>query len=57
MAELQPTFSSGKVIVAISRDGLPLESGIQLVNPLDVKPARWVHGLSILAFSAVPLSK
>jgi 6,7-dimethyl-8-ribityllumazine synthase len=57
MAELEPTFTSGKVIVALTRDGKPIESGIQLINPLDVKPARWVHGLTILAFSAVPLSK
>jgi hypothetical protein len=41
-------FTSGKVIVALTADGAPDASGLQLVNPLDVKPARWVHGLSSL---------
>jgi hypothetical protein len=45
-AELEPMFTSGKVIVALTADGSPDTSGLQLVNPLDVKPARWVHGLA-----------
>jgi hypothetical protein len=48
LAELEPAFSSGKVIIALQADGKPVESGLQLVNPLDVKPARWVHGLKTL---------
>jgi len=57
MAELEPTFSSGKVIIALTRDGKPVASGLQLVDNLDIKPARWVQAIHILAFSAVPLSK
>ena len=40
-------FSSGKVIVAVMKTGLPDTEGglIQLINTDDVKPARWVHGL------------
>jgi len=40
-------FSSGKVIVAVMKAGLPDTEGglIQLINTTDVKPARWVHGL------------
>ncbi len=47
-AELEPMFTSGKVIVALTEAGAPVASGMQLVNPLDVKPARWVHGLTSL---------
>jgi hypothetical protein len=57
MAELQPGFSSGKVIIAVTRDSKPIASGFQIVGSLDTKPARWVQGLNILAFSAVPLAK
>jgi hypothetical protein len=32
-------------------------SGIQLVNPLDAKPARWVHGLSGLNITSVTPNK
>ena len=44
-------FSSGKVIVAVMKSGLPDSEGglIQLINTEDVKPARWVHGLANLA--------
>jgi hypothetical protein len=45
-AEIEPRFTSAKVIVAVMQEGLPVPSGIQIVDPLDVKPARWVHGLS-----------
>jgi hypothetical protein len=40
-------YSSGKVIVAVMKAGLPDTEGglIQLINTTDVKPARWVHGL------------
>ncbi len=41
-------FSTGKVIVAVMKAGLPNTEGglIQLINTDDVKPARWVHGLT-----------
>jgi len=56
-AELEPMFTSGKVIVALTADGSPDTSGLQLVNPLDVKPARWVHGLTSLTVSTLPQSE
>ena len=49
LAELEPLFSSGKAIIALTMDQAPVASGIELVNPLDVKPARWVHGLASLS--------
>jgi hypothetical protein len=44
-------FSTGKVIVAVMKSGLPNTEGglIQLINTDDVKPARWVHGLMGIA--------
>lgn len=50
-AEVQPDFSTGKVIVAVMKSGLPDQDGglIQLINTTDAKPARWVHGLASLA--------
>jgi hypothetical protein len=46
-AEVQPMFSTGKVIVAVMKAGLPDTGGggIELINTSDVKRARWVHGL------------
>lgn len=40
-------YSTGKVIVAVMKAGLPDTEGglIQLINTDDAKPARWVHGL------------
>ena len=50
-AEVQPDFSTGQVIVAVMKSGLPDQDGglIQLINTTDAKPARWVHGLSNLS--------
>jgi hypothetical protein len=47
VAEVEPSFSTGKVIVAVMKDGLPDTEGgnIQLINSDGAKPARWVHGL------------
>jgi hypothetical protein len=54
-AEVQPTFSNGKVIVAVMKSGLPDTEGglIQLINTSDAKPARWVHGLSSIAIMSL----
>jgi len=54
-AEIQPSFSTGKVIVAVMKSGLPDSEGglIQLINTCDAKPARWVHGLMSLSVMAV----
>jgi hypothetical protein len=48
LAEVEPSFSTGKVIVAVMKGDLPDQEGglIQLINTADAKPARWVHGLS-----------
>ncbi len=47
-AEVEPSFSTGKVIVAVMKADLPDTEGglIQLINTTDARPARWVHGLS-----------
>jgi hypothetical protein len=54
-AEVQPSFATGKVIVAVMKNGLPDREGglIQLINTGDAKPARWVHGLMSLAVMSV----
>ena len=50
VAEVEPSFSTGQVIVAIMKGGLPNTEGgaIQIVNTVDAKPARWLHGLTNL---------
>lgn len=47
LAEVDPSFHEGQVIVADARDGQPLgKSGpFQLVVSDDKRPARWVHNL------------
>ena len=58
-AEVEPSFSTGQVIVAVMKSGLPNEEGgtIQLVNTVDAKPARWVHGLADVNVMSVAVSK
>ncbi len=56
-AEMEPAFSTGKVIVAVMKGDLPDTEGgnIQLINTDGAKPARWVHGLTTLSvMSMVP---
>ena len=50
VTEVEPSFSTGQVIVAIMKAGLPNSEGgnIELVNTVDAKPARWLHGLTDL---------
>jgi hypothetical protein len=50
VAEVEPSFSTGQVIVAVMKAGLPNTEGglIELVNTVDTKPARWLHGLANL---------
>ena len=60
VAEVEPGFSTGQVIVAVMKAGMPDTEGglIQLVNTVDVKPARWLHGLADLNIvSIAPGSK
>jgi hypothetical protein len=51
LAEVDPEFREGQVIVADSRDGKVLgKSGpYQLIVPDDKRPARWVHNLNSIA--------
>ncbi|MGO8671610.1 MAG: hypothetical protein ACLQVD_09635 [Capsulimonadaceae bacterium] len=51
MAELLPSIGNQKVWVALDEDGKPLveEGGaLQILVPGDVKPARWVHGITAI---------
>lgn len=48
LAEVDPEFRAGPVIVADSHDGKPLKKSgpYQLIVPDDKRPARWVHNLN-----------
>jgi hypothetical protein len=48
LAEVDPSFRGGQVIVADARDGQPLGTAgpFELVVSEDKRPARWVHNLS-----------
>lgn len=50
LAEVDPSFHEGQVIVADTRDGQPLgKSGpFQLIVSDDKRPARWVHNLDFI---------
>jgi hypothetical protein len=50
LAEVDPSFHEGQVIVADTRDGQPLgKSGpLQLIVSDDKRPARWVHNLETI---------
>jgi hypothetical protein len=47
LAEVDPDFHAGQVLVADARDGKPLEKNgpFQLIVSDDKRPARWVHNL------------
>jgi hypothetical protein len=49
-AEVQPTYSKSKVIVAVMKAGLPNTDGgvIELVNTGDANSNRWLRGLTDL---------
>ena len=59
VAEVEPGFSAGQVIVAVMKSGLPNSEGgaIQLVNTVDAKPARWLHGLANINIKTLPPDK
>lgn len=59
VAEVEPSFSTGQVIVAVMKSGLPNTEGgaIELINTVDAKPARWVHGLTDLNIMSIAPSK
>jgi len=57
--EVEPGFSSAKPILAIMRFDLPNTAGglIQIVDPQDIKPSRWVNGLTTLSVMTLAQSK
>ncbi len=57
LAEIEPAFHSGTILVADEVDGKPLDtkSGpFKLVVSEDVQPARWVHNLVRLELKSAP---
>ena len=54
-AEVQPGLHTAKVIVALQRNGAPLDTSgqFQLVDSVDVKPARWVRNLNSITVKTV----
>ena len=55
LAEVDPSFHDGQVLVADARDGQPLgNSGpFQLVVSEDKRPARWVHNLNSITLQGL----
>lgn len=51
LAEVDPSFHGGQVLVADARDGQPLGTTcpFQLIVPEDKRPARWVQNLDSIA--------
>jgi hypothetical protein len=58
-AEVEPSFSLSKVLVAVMKNGLPDSAGgdIELINTDGAKPARWVHGLMGLSIMSLEPQK
>jgi hypothetical protein len=56
LAEVDPTFHTGTVIVADREDGQPIakDGPFKLVNTEDKRPARWVRNLTSIQLSSVP---
>ncbi|MGB6027292.1 MAG: hypothetical protein WA899_12645 [Candidatus Sulfotelmatobacter sp.] len=56
LAEVDPEFHAGRVLVADARDGKPLEKNgpFQLIVSDDKRPARWVHNLISIALRRAP---
>jgi hypothetical protein len=56
LAEVDPTFHTGTVIVADREDGQPIakDGPFKLVNTEDKRPARWVRNLASIQLSSVP---
>jgi hypothetical protein len=51
LAEVDPDFHEGQVLVADTRDGKPLDKNgpFQLIVSDDKRPARWVHNLNSIS--------
>lgn len=56
LAEVDPDFHAGTVIVADREDGQPIakDGPFKLVNTEDKRPARWVRNLASIRLSTVP---
>jgi hypothetical protein len=56
LAEVDPAFHSGTVIVADREDGQPIakDGPFKLVNTEDKRPARWVRNLASIQLSSAP---
>ena len=56
LAEVDPTFHTGTVIVADREDGQPIakDGPFKLVNTEDKRPARWVRNLASIQMSSIP---
>jgi hypothetical protein len=56
LAEVDPEFHAGQVLVADARYGKPLEKNgpFQLIVSDDKRPARWVHNLASIALRRAP---
>jgi hypothetical protein len=54
LAEVDPSFHEGQVIVADTRDGQPLGKNgpFQLIVTDDKRPARWVHNLETITLKS-----
>jgi hypothetical protein len=56
LAEVDPAFHSGTVIVADREDGQTIakDGPFKLVNTEDKRPARWVRNLASIQLSSAP---
>ena len=56
LAEVDPTFHTGTIIVADREDGQPIakDGPFKLVNTEDKRPARWVRNLASIQLNSVP---
>jgi hypothetical protein len=56
LAEIDPSFHAGQVLVADTRDGQPLAKNgpFQLIVSDDKRPARWVHNLDSITLTVQP---
>ena len=54
LAEIDPEFHAGQVLVADARDAKPLEKNgpFQLIVSDDKRPARWVHNLNSIVLQS-----
>ena len=56
LAEIDPAFHTGTVIVADREDGQPIakDGPFKLVNTEDKRPARWVRNLASIQLGSIP---